>query len=158
MRIEFERQFDREAHAGGAEGNVFRQRRLVVDVEKRTDHMRPSSQKMDGRHVVGLDRVVGLDQLGYGADLTLGSRHRERRMYYLFAAAGEALDCLEHHVGAEWKALRAHDLPDAHAVDRRLVGDAGVEVDPLLSRPVEQNRPKREAETRDGCAHRHALR
>jgi hypothetical protein len=112
---------------------------------------------MHGCDVVGLDQVARLDHLADGADFALGGRQRQGRIDHFLAAALEPVHRVEDDFVDERLALRTHHFAEADAVDRRLVGDAGVEIDPAGDRPVVQHRPQRQAHARPRFAHRQAF-
>jgi hypothetical protein len=64
--------------------------------------------------------------------------------HHLLAGRGQAVRHFLEVGGEERLALGADNLAQIDAIDRRLVGDAEVEVAALLRRPVEQQRAKRQ--------------
>ena len=147
----------RQADPRRAQFAMQRQRRLVVDIEERTDHMVAAVEKLDGRDVVGLDQIARFDHLLDGADFALSGRQRQGRIDHFLAAMLQPVDDVENDFVAERLALRTHDRAEANPIDRRLVGDAGVEIDPAVDRPVEQYRPQSEFQAGGRFAHRHAF-
>ncbi len=122
--------------------------RLVVDVDQRPDVKRPAPNHRDQRHVVHLHRAPACRQLAVAADLALQRRQGQRAQHHRLAGPLQPLDYVCHAVLEERQALGAHDLSDRDAIDRRLVGNPGIEVPEPIGGPVEEPRPQRQS-----CGH-----
>ena len=141
-----------------AAAGEHRQRALIVDVDEGTGVMRPPAQAQQRGAVVRLDlaRRFGadlLDHLRSCFDITSASVERTTVLPAVLSRAATALEIIVE----QRRALEADDLAEIDGRDRRLVGDAEIEIAPALRLPVEQHRPQRQLALVRLHAHLHRL-
>ena len=106
--------------------------------------MRAAGKKLYGGDVVRLYQKIRLDQLADGLHFALIGGHRQGRIDDFFAAQCEAFGNLEHDIVTKRLALRADDFAQTNPINRRFVGDACVEIHPMVGRPVVEDRTQRQ--------------
>ena len=116
---------------------------LVVDVHKRTDVVRSPCQLQQRGSIVGFDetfrrRTDALHEFAVEIARYLGERGGHDRFPRGAQSFGHRLVMRR----KQWGAFRANDFTEIDGRHRRFVGDAEIEVPPLIGRPIEQNRPQ----------------
>ena len=128
----------------GAAARQHGDRALVVDVHERADVVRPSAQALQSGGIVCLHEAV------FGADVShqiavelrhhLGQRGKDDG---LAGGLEPRRDRIEKRL-KQRRALGADRLAEIDGRNRRLVGDAEIEIAPGFRRPVEQHRTERQ--------------
>jgi hypothetical protein len=103
------------------------------------------AQLQERRAIIGLDDEIvgGADPLGQLPvllvhDLGRGGEHDA------LPGLGQAVRHLDQMRIEQGRAFSAHHFAEIDGADRRLVGNAEIEIAPALRRPVEQNRAERD--------------
>ena len=134
-------QFRWQANSGGAPLCVVSGARLVVDVDKGPDRVRPAGDRPEAGQIVYLNQnVLHRSQISCLAPLAPLRHQNERTQQNLLSGIAQPFDYNRQIRREERRSLRTHDLPDAHDVDRRFIRDAKVEIPPSFRRPVVEDR------------------
>jgi hypothetical protein len=149
------RHFRRQTDVARAPPGEHRERALIVDVDKWTDVVRAPAQAQQRGAVVRLDHDGGVGA-GLVDHLAFLLRHHlgEGRTHDGLAGGGEPLGYRVAIIVEQRRALEADRFAHIDGRDRRLVGDAKIEIAPGFRLPVEQQR----AEGEFACRHAHLHR